>query len=412
MTSYSSYCPLDQPLKISKANGIRFVYNVETGDFIYPIAPEDNILYNEDPFCGNQTEEFQQPFPCDGTIRLQIIWCDNSVPYLGFYDTNDNLITDIVIGTNIETSCYEWDLNLDHHAGLCERCIVLKIGKRAEILGDELTTNGDFESPPVDGNVVGWTNAFSSVPGTPIIYSGNVFGGQFRFSGDGVTYISTGAILTIGIVYELTFNIAFLSGYIQIYQGVDYDSIIVYNTDGTKTIRFTATGNYLIIYGDNDSLVDNVSIKEVTIGIIAEAESEPIKVSAYHKCLTKFEYWNDDAYDNIDYSLGYKNILYVGVMFEMPKYPEESKVYLKSNGVTKKLSGRLKKLVPMKTDFIPAYLHEKMAIIFSHDNVEINGVAYVKEGEYQIDSIDKYILAQGSTDLTKVLYNYINSNCD
>ncbi len=405
MSSYSSYCPTGQPLKISKANGIRFVYNTETGDFIYPTAPEDNVLYNDDPFCGSQTEEFQQPFPCDGIVRLQVVWCDTSIPYLAFYDTNDNLITQVV-GTNIHTNYYEWDLNLSDDSELCERCVVIKIIHHELVLGSEIQANGNFASSSggwydyfSSALLTGLTNPYTIYPNSPGVLAGTI---------------------VIGRTYRVTVTVANVSvtNYIILLGGVYAISAMPINltTPGTITFDFIATNNKYgfsyVFVSDSTATISNVSVKEVITVNIAEAISEPIKVSAYHHCLVKFEYWNDDAYDNIDYSLGYKNILYVGATFAMPKFPEESKVYLKSNGTTKKLSGRLKKLVPMKTDFIPAYMHEKMAIIFSHDNVEIDGVAFVKEGEYQIDSIDKYTLAQGSTDLTKVLYNYINSNCD
>jgi hypothetical protein len=409
MSSYGSYCPIGQPFKVSKANGLRFVYTTDLGDFYYGENPDDNILYNEDPFCGMQTEEFQQPFPCDGIIRLQIVWCDDSTPYLGFYDIDDSLISEVA-GTNIKDNIYEWDLNLNNDPDFCEQCVVLKIFKKN--IGTQMVGDWDF-SASSGGS---WVDVATST----IVYGSGAGGFDLRTSFHPLG-IGQNISLIPGNSYLFSMDIKTISG--------GTNNILFYNSDSsygnqsliksfpiisniTISVEFIATNtNILLALGSNlRTMIDNVSITSITR--VTEAKSEPIKISAYHHCLTKFEYWNDDSYDNVDYSAGYRNILYVGATFEMAKYPEESKVYLKSNGVTKKLSGRLKKLIPMKTDFIPAYMHEKMAIIFSHDNVEINGVAYVKEGEYQINSIDKYTLAQGSTDLTKVIYNYLNSNCD
>lgn len=372
MTSFSSYCPVSEPFKISKANGIRFVYNTE-GDFYYGQTLDDNVLFNEDPFCGSQSEYFAQPVPCDGIIRLQIVWCDpDSIPYLGFYDVSGGLITSVA-GSPSENNYYEWDINLNDDAALCEQCITLKIFRvTLPEYGPELNT--------VNYNVLG--------PG--LFYTSSLF--------------------TLGDQYVLSFTVALSQ--VEIQQYPPATAIGTY-TPGTYSVTFTATSNFVRFNIFAANALTNVSIKRYVAPYnLVEATSEPLRISSVHNCLVKIEYWNDDAYDNIDYSLGYKNIMYAPLTFGMAKFPEESKVYLKSNGTTKKLSGRLKKVTPIKTDYIPQYMHEKMAIIFSHDNVEINGTAYVKEGEYTIDAVEKFTLAQGGTDLTKTIYNYLNSNCD
>lgn len=408
MTSFSSYCPIEEPFKISKANGIRFVYDTD-GDFYYGQTIEDNTLYNEDPFCGSERESFSQPFPCDGIIRLQIVWCDSSTPLLGFYDVNDALIT-YVAGTNIQSNYYEWDLNLNDDPSFCEKCITLKIFKQIDTYGDELVINGAFTTdtdwgynPAVyeitGGKAIHYTNAdelfyqdiASLEPSKRYLVSFDITG----FSGVGTSYFFLGAN---GSVAPGNPN------NIEINGNGSYSIIVTTTSDMDSGLSGFS--------GSNLMTIDNVSVEDVIVVETIEAISEPLRISAYHKCLVKIEFWNDDAYDNIDYSLGYKNIMYVPITFGMAKFPEESKVYMKSNGTTLKLSGRIKKVTPIKTDYIPQYMHEKMAIIFSHDNVEIDGVSYVKEGEYAIDAIEKFTLAQGGTDLTKTIYNYINSNCD
>jgi hypothetical protein len=191
--------------------------------------------------------------------------------------------------------------------------------------------------------------------------------------------------------------------------------IASFNGYGSKTLDFYAISDTVYIsidVGDcNDSLVSNILLKEIEAVISnVQAISEPLCVSDNIGCLTEITYWNDSEFDDIDYSQGFRNKLYLPIVRKSPNFPEESKEYMDSKGRTIKLSGRVMKEQTFQIDYMPEYMHQKLSLALAHDNVEIGGIMYTKK-DYSIDYQENQTVYPGTLTMIKTVYNYVNSNC-
>lgn len=129
MSTYSNpYCSIDK-LRISKANGIRFVYLTSEGSFFEGDLINDNTLYNDMSNCGFNWEPFAQPFPCNGVIRFQFKWCDDRQPIVHMFKNGEfyyEFIPTLVSDTGGD-DIYEQEINLSSDASLCDSCIDIRI---------------------------------------------------------------------------------------------------------------------------------------------------------------------------------------------------------------------------------------------------------------------------------------------
>jgi hypothetical protein len=127
MSNYNHpYCTIDS-LRISKANGIRFIYITdEEGSFFDGENIPDNTPYNEMTNCGFVVPAFQQQIPCGGIARFQFQWCDDQNPLVHVfkngvfdYELTPTLVLD---GTY---QIYEQELNFDE--SFCDSCVEIRI---------------------------------------------------------------------------------------------------------------------------------------------------------------------------------------------------------------------------------------------------------------------------------------------
>jgi len=127
MSNYNHpYCTIDK-LRISKANGIRFIYLTDSeGSFFDGENIPDNTFYNDTENCGFVVPPFQQPIPCEGIARFQFQWCDDQTPLVHVfkngvfdYELTPTLVSD---GTY---QIYEQELNFD--ATFCNSCVDIRI---------------------------------------------------------------------------------------------------------------------------------------------------------------------------------------------------------------------------------------------------------------------------------------------
>ncbi|MBA9078338.1 hypothetical protein [Rufibacter quisquiliarum] len=132
------------------------------------------------------------------------------------------------------------------------------------------------------------------------------------------------------------------------------------------------------------------------------AVSEPVDLRAEHPGTALIEYYNiDNAYD-LAYSTGIKNRVRVEARFYQRRPADERSTYRDSKGKLINLSADNYRKVQFDTLQLPEWLHEKLAVAFSHDRVMVNSVAYQAEEGYEHEPIARYLLSNGSILLEQV----------
>lgn len=101
-----------------------------------------------------------------------------------------------------------------------------------------------------------------------------------------------------------------------------------------------------------------------------------------------------------------------------PQFQDDEKVYFKSNGRRKITKSVTSKEYRLKTDHLPASIHEKLKIALSHDEVNVSSYHYsggiVKNGGYDIDWTDVETLdvAMAKAKVYASPYQAYNNNCE
>jgi hypothetical protein len=144
-----------------------------------------------------------------------------------------------------------------------------------EVLGAELTTNGDFSAWTAD-NPDWWTASGESGSDpmfTQVAPSGAPGTGACRCyrTQPGVMHLNKDSLLTVGKVYKVEFDLVVVAGGLSISNyGNTLESIPgygIFTTSGRKTAYFTAISSIIYFYPDYngaDVTIDNITIKEVT----------------------------------------------------------------------------------------------------------------------------------------------------
>jgi hypothetical protein len=141
------------------------------------------------------------------------------------------------------------------------------------------------------------------------------------------------------------------------------------------------------------------------------AISEPFVVSEFYENIQEVQYSNNEPYDSMNFNVGsFVSRAYFRMTYNQPKYIENQKTYLKSNGQTVKLSSRLERKKQYLSEYQPDYRIELLSKINSLDSIQINGDS-VGHNESEITNPDKYSLSQIGATYTEQLYNFVNSNC-
>ena len=129
----------------------------------------------------------------------------------------------------------------------------------------------------------------------------------------------------------------------------------------------------------------------------AKSEIFDVKSDQFNTLIIKYKN-NDNAFD-YNYSTGILNQIRVEAWFWKRK-PKIEKTVLRDCDKQKIISASAFRLIALETYLLPAYLQEKLAFIFAHDYVEINGVEFsAGEESYDITYINKYGLQTGMINL-------------
>jgi hypothetical protein len=146
--------------------------------------------------------------------------------------------------------------------------------------------------------------------------------------------------------------------------------------------------------------------------------SNPFKRVASKQFLTWTRYSNnEDAYDFYYPIDGIENKLWLPMYTYKQGYPDDRKIYLKSDKSYKLLKSSIEKEYETKVTYLPDKVHERIVVAMAHDyvyflNATIDNYVFKKD-EYQIDW-DEDVQVDVATAKFKVEHQFAgrNSNCE
>lgn len=176
-------------------------------------------------------------------------------------------------------------------------------------------------------------------------------------------------------------------------------------TDGQKIYEFTinwnnfAVGYYKVIIECTDPEFGTYT-----------AESEPVDLRTFFQNTSLVRYKNTENNYGIDYSTGIIHMLRVTSVLYEQTWPGKTVVQINSHDQMEKLADSVYRQLKFETFTLPIYLHEKLAIAFSHDYFTVNGVKYQTDQRYQPAYIRKIPVANGNINIQQVDFYQQNTH--
>ncbi len=168
----------------------------------------------------------------------------------------------------------------------------------------------------------------------------------------------------------------------------------------------TGSQIFVVAVGDNGGVF---SLGDTTGTGLDFATSECIKIKNDSQCGLLIKYTNDDNFADFDYTNGLVNQIRIEAHFWKIENPQEKSIHITSAEEVIPLRQVVKRQVMLETGIMPEYMHEKLSIIFSHAAIEIEGITYVAEGDYEHDPFaNNFRQAKGHVLLTDKTYTKEN----
>lgn len=122
-------------------------------------------------------------------------------------------------------------------------------------------------------------------------------------------------------------------------------------------------------------------------------------------CLVK--YWCDEPEFGIDYDGNNYNQIRLPILLSDPTNKKEETIYVDSNGKRSVLYRELRRRYTLKSDFLPADIHDMISVMLAHDHVVIDEVEMDEDGTYEVDweNVDTsgdVDLAMGKTTMAEI----------
>lgn len=181
-------------------------------------------------------------------------------------------------------------------------------------------------------------------------------------------------------------------------------SMIVRFRDVVYTARFTPSETSPIICSQK------VQFKIVEVGISPEreiAKSDCVDIQASQIGSTLIEYSNNRnifglVYEDLSPMESFKTR--IPAIFFHERFPEEDNVIELTSSI-QKTSSQLKAQRLLDVDYVPYYMHRKIKLILSHQNVLIDNQYWTKEEEYEVqDGERRWPVKKGKCFLTEKNY--------
>ena len=274
----------------------------------------------------------------------------------------------------------------------------------------------------VDGGATPWVEDHDSANQLKGIFMTNtVIGwavgtnGEILKTTDGSTWVAqtSGVATQLNDVFFVDANIGWVIG--------DSGTILKTIDGGTNWTIQTAPGSddlnaisvfksganiFAVAVGDSGAVY---TLNDSTVAGVDFAITECIKVKNDSECGLLIKYTNDDNFADFDYTNGLVNQIRIEAHFWKIENPQEKSIHITSAEEVIPLRQVVKRQVMLETGIMPEYMHEKLAIIFSHAAIEIDGITYVAEGDYEHDPFaNNFRQAKGHVLLTDKTYTKEN----
>lgn len=383
-------------LQISDANPIQF-------------WPADCETYNEKEVCGVHPKCWCHPWQCDDEIPIQFTDTDDADYFLRVIDNNENTIDDIPFDKYASGDVFVYSNTIvpsEVSDDLCNTQARFEIVKQSSSGGVTIASEGSYDSfwtnDAVSGTVP-WTISptdffvvFGSIPfpGTlSNVAKRNMTGGGVSVTINHYIVISTG----IGQRhYTITYNFysfGLLVGTIsKEYTAEDSTSFsIVEDVSGPVGVFDEIQ---VTIEHPEESFSEFDLVTAVMTSVFTDEtvlKSDCIDIADVQKCTTGIEYSNNRNLAGLIYENTSPDIVFnirVPAIFFHEEFPEEDEAMDLTTGLVK-TSGTLKAQRLFETDYMPYYMHRKLMLIFKHQTINIESLAWIKEEKYEIQAGDR-----------------------
>lgn len=176
---------------------------------------------------------------------------------------------------------------------------------------------------------------------------------------------------------------AYAIDFLQCCSDWHHDMTFIYNDDKVGRINFYRGLQYFYTlrpFRDSILFPTGINVAKTQCFklaiLVGEEPDRQIAYSNIFKRVTTQDFVTHVTYSCNEDAYGFKypqdemfNALYLPIYTRFPKYQDTRKVYIKSNKKYKVLSSTIEKEWEVVTDYLPDSLHEKMAVMFSHDNI-------------------------------------------
>lgn len=379
-------------IQISDANPIQF-------------WPVDCDTYNEKEVCGIHPKCWCHPWQCDDEIKIQfvddsnidyfinVIGSDDSILFSDVFN-KDSEITSVIVsalseGENYGLGDLTWSTGSNPTVtGLTTGLITKKFripltnGESGETIN--FTFNLDFNNLGGSGgtfNVTPLFYLFNSSMDESVQIGGGDIGGVYVSAGNKIeTHSLTPTFIPSYLV--ATFQYTGSGGFTM---GVDINSVTTSNT-----IEYRTTYTYSLIPSEGSPDLCNQQVQLKIIKDVSPDEvilkSDCLDIRDSHSCTTLIEYSNNRNFAG----LIYQNVspeqtfnIRVPAIFFHEEFPEEDEAMVLTTGIVK-TNGTLKAQRLFDTDYMPYYMHRKLMLIFKHQTINIESLAWIKEEKYEI----------------------------
>ena len=382
----------------------------------------------------HQTEEVYQPEYKDlyslssGKIALeQVNWTGDfnieSEPY--FYCSPANSLTfteaisidDCNVLPNHDNTTYCSDkqgrYSVANYLQPFQTCDLIKIQFRSNYETNEVSvvdTNGIEQFVPIVTEVINGTTGLVSYTG--IVVNDNtgaetkVYFDQAVFPdisvSDSVNIFGTsgldGSYTVTSIGYDILRNQQFLT--------INNASVPITEQSATISISNSELG-YNVYEFEIDWSTLGIGAFRVLINFddnafgAASLVSEYVSVKDNQEQTYFVKYKNSFDQFGIDYSTGIENLIRVPAYFYKRSADGESDTYTDAE-TTVKFGAIVRRQIALEVLQLPPYMHEKLALAFSHDFFSINTIEFQTEELYEPEYIDQYSLSSGSVNIQQV----------
>lgn len=177
----------------------------------------------------------------------------------------------------------------------------------------------------------------------------------------------------------------------------DAELFDIYEVTGIYSL-YAAGRYYFILEGSDVQFADY------------SARSEPFETATAWEGTMQVDYYNfEDAY-KIQYSTGIRHRIHIEGYLDWPKPGGERTVHQDSQNRLRKLQENVTRNPDILVEALPAYLLERLALIFGHDFFSVDEIEYQTEEDFEPEYFEADALGNGRVKLRQV--EFLAENTD